>query len=257
MIKEQITRIKEYLKELPNNQIVAQDLEYFTFLTSLLPIPGYQQAAQVINKLASDHNLNLLMSELRKGIYQTNKRISTIESDVEKIQEMANTVSIVTELKEKVDLLITQAKENLPSEFIVETENSSVQTILNHIINAESTSIIANDNSHNHLRNVRIESRNTHLRATGHSSNYFEGTEFKDSKGTVGMNGITQRGNIRVDGNSVSFAPGGQLIFGNQNQVNASCPVCKKNIVADRFIVQQSPYFQCPQCKNTFETRMH
>ena len=100
-------------------------------------------------------------------------------------------------------------------------------------------------------------SRNTHLRATDHSSNYFEGTEFKDSKGTVGMNGITQQGNIKVGGNSVSFAPGGQLIFGNQNQVNASCPVCKKNIVVDRFIVQQSPYFQGPQCKNTFETRMH
>ena len=182
MIKEQIARIKEYLKELPNNQVVAQDLEYFTFLTTLLPIPGYQQAAQVINKLASDHNLNLLMSELRQSIYQTNKRISTIESDVEKIQEMAHTVSIVTELKEKVDLLITQAKENLPSEFIVETENSSVQTILNHIINADFTSIAANNNSHNHLKNVRIESRNTHLRATDHSSNYLEGTEFKDSK---------------------------------------------------------------------------
>ena len=256
MIKEQIARIKEYLKELPNNQVVAQDLEYFTFLTTLLPIPGYQQAAQVINKLASDHNLNLLMSELRQSIYQTNKRISTIESDVEKIQEMAHTVSIVTELKEKVDLLITQAKENLPSEFIVETENSSVQTILNHIINADFTSIAANNNSHNHLKNVRIESRNTHLRATDHSSNYLEGTEFKDSKGTVGMNGITQQGNIRVDGNSVSFSPGGQLIFGNQNQVNAICPVCKNDIVADRFIVQQSPYFQCTQCKNVFKTRM-
>ncbi|MDK2812131.1 MAG: hypothetical protein PWQ78_341 [Petrotoga sp.] len=256
MIKEQIARIKEYLKELPNNQVVAQDLEYFTFLTTLLPIPGYQQAAQVINKLASDHNLNLLMSELRQSIYQTNKRISTIESDVEKIQEMAHTVSIVTELKEKVDLLITQAKENLPSEFIVETENSSVQTILNHIINADFTSIAANNNSHNHLKNVRIESRNTHLRATDHSSNYLEGTEFKDSKGTVGMNGITQQGSIRVDGNSVSFSPGGQLIFGNQNQVNAICPVCKNDIVADRFIVQQSPYFQCTQCKNVFKTRM-
>ncbi len=256
MIKEQIARIKEYLKELPNNQVVAQDLEYFTFLTTLLPIPGYQQAAQVINKLASDHNLNLLMSELRQSIYQTNKRVSTIESDVEKIQEMAHTVSIVTELKEKVDLLITQAKENLPSEFIVETENSSVQTILNHIINADFTSIAANNNSHNHLKNVRIESRNTHLRATDHSSNYLEGTEFKDSKGTVGMNGITQQGSIRVDGNSVSFSPGGQLIFGNQNQVNAICPVCKNDIVADRFIVQQSPYFQCTQCKNVFKTRM-
>ena len=256
MIKEQIARIKEYLKELPNNQVVAQDLEYFTFLTTLLPIPGYQQAAQVINKLASDHNLNLLMSELRQSIYQTNKRISTIESDVEKIQEMAHTVSIVTELKEKVDLLITQAKENFPSEFIVETENSSVQTILNHIIDADFTSIAANNNSHNHLKNVRIESRNTHLRATDHSSNYLEGTEFKDSKGTVGMNGITQQGSIRVDGNSVSFSPGGQLIFGNQNQVNAICPVCKNDIVADRFIVQQSPYFQCTQCKNVFKTRM-
>ena len=233
---------------------MAQDLEYFTFLTTLLPMPGYQQAAQVLNKLASDHNLNLLMSELRQSIYQTNKRVSTIESDVEKIQEMAHTVSIVTELKEKVDLLITQAKENLPSEFIVETENSSVQTILNHIINADFTSIAANNNSHNHLKNVRIESRNTHLRATDHSSNYLEGTEFKDSKGTVGMNGITQQGSIRVDGNSVSFSPGGQLIFGNQNQVNAICPVCKNDIVADRFIVQQSPYFQCTQCKNVFNT---
>ena len=112
MIKEQITRIKEYLKELPNNQIVAEDLEYFTFLTTLLPIPGYQQAAQVINKLVANHNLSLLVSELRHSIYQTNKRISTIENDVERIQEMANTVSIVKELKEQVDFLIKNEKEN-------------------------------------------------------------------------------------------------------------------------------------------------
>lgn len=120
--------------------------------------------------------MNLLITELRDSIYQTNTRISTIENDIEKIQSMAATVSAVSALDEKINLIIEQAQQELPSEFIVETENWSTQTIIDQIINADFTSVSANNNSHNRLQNVEINSRRTHVRATDHSSNFLQGT---------------------------------------------------------------------------------
>ncbi|WP_394136913.1 hypothetical protein [Cytobacillus oceanisediminis] len=252
MIKEKITQIKTFLKTLPNNQQVAEDLDYFTFLATLIPVPGYQQAALLVNKLVANHNLNLLITELRASIYQTNTRISTIENDVERIQSMATTVSAVSALDEKINLIIEQAQKELPSEFIVETEDWSTQTIINQIINADFTSVSANNNSHNRLQNVEINSQRTHLRATNHSSNFLQGTEFKDSTGSVGMNGITQQGNIQVTGNSVGFGEGGTLIFGNPNEVRGKCPTCNNVIVADRFELQRHSRIQCPGCRDIF-----
>ncbi|MGD7046146.1 hypothetical protein [Jeotgalibacillus proteolyticus] len=251
MIKK-INQVKSYLKTLTNNQQVIEDLDYFTFLATLIPVPGYQQAAQIVNKLAANHNLNLLITELRDSIYQSNTRISTIQNDLEKIQLMAATVSAVSALDEKINLIIEQAHQELPSEFIVETENWSTQTIIDQIINANFTSVSANDNSHNRLQNVQINSQRTHLRATNQSSNFLQGTHFKGSTGAVGMNGITQQGNIQVTGNSVGFGEGGTLIFDHPNNVNGKCPVCGYVIVADRLELQRSSHIQCPQCKNTF-----
>lgn len=250
MIKEKITLIKSYLKTLPKNQQVAEDLDYLTFLATLIPVPGYQQAAQLVNKLVANHTLNLLITELWDSIYQTNTRISTIESNVEKIQSMAATVSAVSALEEKINLIIEQAQQEFPSEFIVETENWSTQTIINQIINADFTSVSANNNSHNRLQNVEINSRRTHLRATNHSSNFLQGTDFKDSTGTVGMNGITQQGNIQVTGSSIGFGEGGTLIFGNPNEVRGKCPICNAIIVADKIELQRYSIIQCPQCKS-------
>lgn len=257
MIKEKITQIKSYLKTIPKNQQVAEDLDYFTFLATLIPIPGYQQAALLVNKLVANHNLNLLITELRDSIYQTNTRISTIENDIEKIQSMAATVSAVSAFDEKINLIFEQAQQELPSEFIVETENWSTQTIIDQIINADFTSVSANNNSHNRLQNVEINSRRTHLRATNHSSNFLQGTHFKDSTGTVGMNGITQQGNIQVTGNSVGFGEGGTLIFANPNEVNGKCPTCNNVIVADRIELQRYSRIQCPQCKNIFNINLN
>ncbi|CEK33258.1 hypothetical protein UMC2_05081 [[Clostridium] sordellii] len=253
MVKEKITKIKTYLKGLSTNQQVIEDLDFYTFLATLIPIPGYQQAASVVNKLVSDHNINLLITDLRDSIYETNKRISTLESDVEKIQSMATTVSSVSALDDKINLIIKKAQEQLPSEFIVETENWSTQTVINQIIKADFTSISANNNSHNRFENVEINSPRTHLCAKDHSSNYLEGTSFKDSIGTVSMRGISQQGNIQVTGNSVGFAPGSTLIFGNINEVKANCPICKTEILADRIELQKYTHVQCPGCKYVFK----
>ncbi|RAS94189.1 hypothetical protein A6E21_15565 [Bacillus cereus] len=253
MIKEKITQIKSYFKTLSTNQQLNEDLDFYTFLATLIPVPGYQQAALLVNKLVNNHNLKLLITDLRECIYQTNTRISTIEDDIEKIQLMAMTVSTVSALDEKINLIMEQAQQELPSEFIVETENWSTQTIINQIINSGFTSVSANNNSHNRLHNVEINSRRTHLRATNHSSNYLQGTEFKDSIGTVGMNGITQQGNIQVTGNSIGFGEESALIFGNPNEVNGICPICKNTVVANKVKLQQYSQFQCPHCKNTFQ----
>ena len=256
MIEEKIPQIKAYFKALPKNQRVAKDLDFLTFLATFVPVPGYQQAAQIVNKLFSDHNLNILMTELRESIYETNKRIASSENDIEKIQSMAATVSAVSELEEKLELFIEQAHHEIPSEFIVETENRSAQTIINQIIHADFTSVSANDNSHNRLENVEINSPRTHLRATNYSSNYLQGTDFKDLQGIVGMNGITQQGNIQVTGNSVGFGEGGSLIFGNPNEVEGKCPKCGNNIVADKTKLHLLSRIQCPECKNTFPIKL-
>lgn len=253
MIKEKVTQIKDYFEALPKNQQVAEDLDYFTFLATLIPVPGYQQAAQLVNKLLSDHNLNILITELRESLYETNTRINSIENDVEKIKSMATTVSNVSALEEKLNLIIEQAQQEFPSEFKVETENWSTQTIIDQIIHADFTSVSANNNSHNRLENVEINSPRTHLRATNYSSNYLQGTDFKDLQGIVGMNGITQQGNIEVTGNSVGFGEGGTLIFGNPNEVEGKCPKCGYNIVvADKTKLHLLSPIQCPKCKNKF-----
>jgi hypothetical protein len=257
VIKEKITQIKSYLKTLPKNQQVAEDLDFLTFLATLIPVPGYQQAALLVNKLVANHNLNLLITELRDSIYQTNTRLSTIESDIDKIQTMAVTVSTVSALDEKINLIIEQAQQELPSEFIVETGDWSTQTIINQIINADFTSVSANNNSHNRLQNVEINSRRTHLSATNHSSNYLQGTDFKDFTGTVGINGITQKGNIQITGNSIGFGEGGTLIFGNPNEVKGKCPICNSEVVANRIELQRFSKIQCPQCKNILPFKLN
>lgn len=249
MIKDKIIQIRGYLKMLPKNQLIAEDLDYTTFLATLIPIPGYQQAALLVNKLAANHNLNLLITELRSSIYQINNRIETIENDVEKIQLMATTVSTVSALEEKFEQIREQAIQEL-SEFIVETEDWSTQTILNQIITADFTSVSANNNSHNVLENVEINSKRTHLRATDHSSNYLQGTYFKgSSRGGVGMNGITQQGDIQVWDNGVAFGRGGALIFNNQNNVEGKCPICGTVIKTTRTELQKKSHVQCPGCK--------
>ncbi|PEZ23259.1 hypothetical protein CN345_28855 [Bacillus thuringiensis] len=170
---------------------------------------------------------------------------------------MANIVSVVSDLDDKVNLIMEQAQQELPSEFIVETEGWSTQTIINQIINADFTSVSATNNSHNRLENVDINSNRTHLRATNHSSNYLKGTKFNDSSGTVGMNGITQQGDIQVTGNSVGFGEGGVLIFGNQNEVRGKCPRCNNEVIADKFELQRYTKIRCSKCLGIFDIRWY
>lgn len=255
-MKDKITQIKSFLQTLSSNQQVANDLDYYTFLATLLPVPGFQQAALLVNKLLGNHNLNLLITDLQESIYSTNTRITLIEDEVEKVQQMARTVSAVSVLEEKIDLIIEEAKKELPSEFIVETNNWSTQAVINQIINADYTAISANNNSHNHFENVEITSRSTHLRATNHSSNFLRGTDFKDATGAVSMNGITQQGNIHVTSNSIGFGDGGTLIFGNPNEVNGNCPNCNTYIVVDKNHLQNYSSIKCPECKGIFPYRI-
>lgn len=251
-INERIFQIKTHLKSLSSNQQVMSDLDFYTFLATLIPVPGCQQAASLVNKLVSDHSSNLLITELRDNIYETNRRISTLESDVVKIQSMANTVSTVSDLDDKVNLIIEQAKQQSPSEFVVDTETYSSQTIINQIIEADFTSVSANNFSHNHLENVEINSPRTHLRATNHSSNYLNGAMFKDSTGAVSMSGISQQGNIQVAGNGISLYKDSSLVFGKMDKAEGICPVCSKRFLIDKAILENYTHIECDKCKNVF-----
>ncbi|PDZ52504.1 hypothetical protein CON07_04865 [Bacillus sp. AFS094611] len=183
---------------------------------------------------------------------QTNNKLSTLESDVEKIKSIAKIASVVSELDDKVNLIIEQAQQELPSEFIIETEGWSTQSIINQIINADFTSVSVTNNSHNRLENVDINSNRTHLRTKNHSSNYLKRIKFNDFLGTVDMNGITKRGNIQVTGNSVRFGKGGAFIFGNQNELRGNCSICNNEVFTDKFELQRYTKIQCSKCLGIF-----
>lgn len=250
MIKDKVPQILNYLKGLKDNSQVLEDVEFFTFFITLLPIPGLQQAGQIANKIVADKNLNLKFNKIKQEILDTNSKILTLETELDKVQTIASTVSIVTKIEEDVNEFVTEINKE-SSEFIVETEKWSTQTIINQIINSDFTSISAINQSHNVLKNVKINSTRTHLKASDHSSNYIEGTEFKGHEGSIRMDGIAQKGNMQVKDSSLIFGSGGQIIFGTNRLKKAICP-CGNELIARESDLRRQSTIQCPRCEEIF-----
>lgn len=215
-MKEKLILIKTYLKGLTDNQKVVDDVEYFTYLTSLLPIPIYQQAAQLINKALQNRSINLLIEDLQKNIYESNESIARLENEMDKISLIDSTVASNPNLKKQANTIISQLEKEYPTEFIVNTDNWSNQRISNQIIETDYTSISAKNYSDNYLKDVEIKSNSTYLNAEDHSSNYLEGTAFKEGNDYVGMHGITQQGDIEVTSNRITLNNNSRLTFGRK-----------------------------------------
>lgn len=94
-----------YLKGLTDNQKVVDDVEYFTYLTSLLPILIYQQAAQLINKALQNQSVNILITDLQENIYKSNESIARMENELDKISLIHSTVTSNPNFKKKLTQL--------------------------------------------------------------------------------------------------------------------------------------------------------
>jgi hypothetical protein len=256
---ERFRAIKTYLKELWKNEPLREDLDYVTWLLSLLPIPVIQQAGQVANKLVSDKLLISRLDEIRSQIQQSNARISNCETDLERAMEMAKSVETVAELREKVESLTQSLLSATKNEVVVETSKYSFQAILNSWVKADLTSITAKDNSHNLIRESTIESQRTVLKADDHSSNIVDKTTIQGPQGIVGMRDIHQQGHVEVSGAAVGFGEGGSIGFGKDGAlgfgpprtVSASCNACGHGFSfspEQAQSVKSAGGIRCPRC---------
>lgn len=258
-----IDKAKQYLETVRihlQNENLTDEVSYYAFLISLLPIPGLQQAGQTIDRVFSNKSLKSKLDRLWEELNSTNEKIETIENEIEKLQEIAGTIKYNNSLNEKFDNItkdiLADLKEN--TDWILETENWSYQTILNSIVETDFAQIIARNHSMNTIENSEIIAKKTHLHASNNSSNNVDNTRFSGNNGIIEMNRISTQGNIFVEGSgigfgeggSIGFGEGGGLIFGeNPNMVSGNCPFCQTAIQVD--IRQLSGYrqIQCHNCK--------
>lgn len=246
--KEIFQFTKQHFEE---NEHLHDDIGYTAFLLSLLPIPVFKEINQVIDRLSSDKSLKIKFDDVWEHIQSTNSKISDLEDDLEKLQEIGGTVNYNEEIKTQVEDLvkdiISNFEDDSETEWIMETENWSYQEVLNSIVEADFTGIIAKNNSTNVVENTEIKSAKTHLHASNNSQNFVDKTKFTGDEGSVGMDGITTKGNITVEGSGIGFGPGSAIIFGgNPNLVSGSCPFCNTKIQVDKRKLRGYSKIKCP-----------
>lgn len=233
--KELIQTVKIHLK----NEHLQDDVSYTSFWLSLLPIPGFQQVNQIIDRISSNKTLKIRLEDIWNEINSTNDKIASIDDEIEKLQEIGGTINYNKALSEQVEKIVAEIIEDLNTddgtEWIMETESWSYQEVLNSFVEADFAAIIAKNNSTNVVENTEIKAKKTHLQAKDGSKNFIDKTKFSNSEGSVGMDGITTQGDISVQGSSVGFGAGGALIFGgNPNLVSGNCPFCNTKVEIDK-----------------------
>jgi hypothetical protein len=245
--KELIETVKIHLK----NEHLHEDVSYTSFWLSLLPIPGFQQLNQVIDRISSNKALKIRLENIWSEIKSTNDTIENIENDIEKLQEIGGTVNFNKKIKKQVAQIINDITQDLKldndTEWIMETENWSYQEVLNSFVESDFAAIIAKNNSTNVVENTEIKAKKTNLHAKDGSKNFINKTKFSSSDGSVGMNGITTKGNVAVSGSGIGLEAGSSLIFGgNPNLVSANCPFCKTKIEVDKRELVGYTSLKCP-----------
>ncbi len=247
--KEYFEVIKIHLK----NDKLTDDLSYYAFLLSLLPIPGIQQVGQTIDRIFSNKSLKSKLDNIWDEINSVNDKISTIEDGIQKLQVIASTFKFNSSLNDELSDIIHSIASETPveKEWIVETENWSYQSILNSIVEANIAQIIARDNSVNKIENSEIKANKTHLHASNNSQNYVDKTKFYNDLGSVEMNGIATQGNIIIEGSGIGFREGGTLFFGAiPNLVSVKCPFCQTILEFDKRQLSGKSQIQCHSCKS-------
>ena len=253
-IIEKSKQFIEVVKIHLQNENMTDDFSYYAFILSLLPIPGFQQVGQTVDRIFANKSLKSRLDYIWSEINLTNEKISTIEDELLRLQEIAGTVkynnNLEDQLNEVTKFIISELHDQ--TEWVVESENWSYQSILNSIIEADFAQIIARNNSINTVENSEIKAKKTLLHASNNSHNYINKTKFSSNEGNVEMNGISTQGNVNVEGSGIGFGEGGSLFFGgNPNLVSGNCPFCHTLLQIDKKQLSRYSQIQCHKCKNT------
>lgn len=253
-IIEKSKQFIEVVKIHLQNENMTDDFSYYAFILSLLPIPGFQQVSQTVDRIFANKSLKSRLDYIWSEINLTNEKISTIEDELLRLQEIAGTVKYNNNLDDQLNkvtkFIISELHDQ--TEWVVESENWSYQSILNSIIEADFAQIIARNNSINTVENSEIKAKKTLLHASNNSHNYINKTKFSSNEGNVEMNGISTQGNINVEGSGIGFGEGGSLFFvGNPNLVSGNCPFCQTLLQIDKKQLSRYSQIQCHKCKNT------
>jgi len=162
-ILEKTKELLDIVKIHLTNEHLHDDVSYTAFILSLLPIPVFQQCNQIIDRISSNKALKIRLDEIWTEINSTNDKVSQINVDIEKLQEIGGTVNYNKNLKVQVEKLVSEIIKDLKSdndsEWIMETENWSYQEVLNSIIETDFVAIIAKDNSVNMVKNTEIKTK--------------------------------------------------------------------------------------------------
>ncbi|PSU50124.1 hypothetical protein C9J12_05115 [Photobacterium frigidiphilum] len=231
---------------------IKKPMRLLGFCLSMLPIPVIQQAGLALDRHLSDKDLDRELTEIWEKIAEVNEKVNSVDTLEESIAEIAKTVAENEALQKECEKLsyILGAKESI---FSVETDDHSYQELVRTVIEASRVRISATNASANVIEDTNVHSANTHLHASGGSSNFVDRTNFTDGSRTVGMQGISTQGDIHVSGNSVGFGNGGALLFGgNPNLISGRCPSCQNKIELDKRSLAGYSSIQCPHCKNVF-----
>jgi hypothetical protein len=253
-IKDKAKQFVEVIKIHLQNEHLTDDFSYYSFLLSLLPIPGVQQAGQAVDRIFANKSLKNRLDNIWNEINIANNRISTIEDEFLRFQEIAGTIkynrNLDDQINEVTQTIISELQEQ--TEWVLETENWSYQSILNSIVEADFAQIIARNNSVNTIENTEIKAKKTHLHASNNSQNFVDKTKFSSNEGGVEMNGISTQGNVIVEGSGIGFGEGSALIFGgNPNLVSGNCPSCQTMLQVDKRQLNGYSQIQCDNCKRT------
>jgi hypothetical protein len=250
IVAERLAVVKAFISGLGANQAVQEDVGFLSFVLTLLPIPGVQQAAQVTQRLADNQGLNLKLSEIWQAIARTNEAVRTIDDLSLKVETITNTVRFNSELQRKVEEAIAELKQNLAqddSSWAVETSGCSTQQLMNVIVEASTVSVSADGNSKNFLDRVSVAAKHTKLTATNGSLNSISDSSFKGPAGEVRMQGEhTQRGNVTLQDSSVGFSGDSEVQFGGWRMGTRD-----GNFVIGT-VQPAVPLLRCPICQAQF-----
>lgn len=246
--KNPIDESASVIRRLWDKHGIKKPMRLLGFCLSLLPVPIIQQAGQTLDRHLSDKDLQEEMESLWGKIAKLNEKVDSVETLEAAISEVAKTVELNSELRTRCGHLSSMlaSKESL---FTIETEDHSYQELVRSLIKASRVHISATNASTNAIQDSQVHSPNTHLHASGGSSNFIDRTQFIDRDNSVGMQGISTKGDIHVTGKSVGFGAGGALIFGgNPNLVSGNCPICQKIVEVDKRQLKGYTNVQCPHC---------
>ncbi len=253
-IIEKAKQFLEVVKIHLQNEHLTDEFSYYAFLLSLLPIPGVQQVGQTVDRIFANKSLKNRLDSIWNEINSANDRISSIEDEFLKLKEIAGTIKYNKNLDDKLNevtqAIVSELQEQ--TEWVVETENWSYQSILNSIVDADFAQIIAINNSVNTIENSEIKAKKTHLYSSNYSQNFVDKTKFTSNEGSIEMNGISTQGNIFVEGSGIGIGEGSGLFFGgNPNLVNGNCPFCQTMLQVDKRQLNSYSQVQCQNCKRT------